>query len=554
MTASLPRQPAFLQSLRSAVRSAPRHQLSISAPAPLAPLPVDPSQVEALDPAFYGSFYADLRGLSDEELRHHHLARGLHEQRHPNAESMIAELEQQFGPLPPGFDEEAYRARYPDVVQSLPFHRAGAYHYLRFGRLEGRNPRAHSYDTHYLHLVTNRIYDLPKVVVHPDAPPRVNVLVPAFDFQTMSAGFFGVFQVAKFIAQAGFRVRLVMFDNFYWNEAEFREKLLGYPGMETLFDDLEICYIGERLAPLEVSARDSCVATVWYSAYFAEKIMKTTGQSAPFLYLIQDYETDFFPGSSLRALADRTYSMNYRTLFSSDALRRNFLSRRPGAFARPRVALPGRPRQPQSIAFNNACASYLPERSAFLHQPERRRLAFYSRPQVHRNMFELGALALAESVRHGILSPDEWDFYGVGIGDLTIDLGRGALLQQLPRMNLRDYQQSVATFDLGLCLMASPHPSLLPFDLGGSGALVVTNTYGVKDQRYFDRICRNVIAREPSLDDLLEGLQLAAVRSLDRSARYEAAFTMKYPREWEQTFGAEHRAFIRDTFRDCRAS
>lgn len=396
------------------------------------------------------------------------------------------------------------------------------------------------FDRHYLDLCTNRIHDMPEVVVSNNRVPTVNVLIPAFDFNSISAGFFGVFQVARFIASIGVNVRLVLFDNFFFDENLFRAKLLGYPGMEALFDELETAYIGERLKPLEVSPYDNCVATVWYSAYFADKIMSKIG-NRPFLYLIQDYETNFFPGGSLFQFADATYSFNYNALFSTRTLRDFFLTSKIGRF---------KGDWPKFTYFNNACASSLPDLETFRTKAsnETKKVVFYSRPIVSRNMFELGALALTEAYKQGIFNGGKWEFIGIGLGSAKIQLSDTVAMTQMQRMNLKEYQEVISTFDIGLTLMASPHPSLLPFDLGGSGSVVVTNTFATKQQSYFDGICGNVIATAPSLSGVVEGLAQAVQRSSDLDARHKAATQMLYPRDWSETFDAEHRNFMRSVF------
>ena len=151
--------------------------------------------------------------------------------------------------------------------------------------------------------------------------------------------------------------------------------------------------------------------------------------------------------------------MKYNAMFSSSSLQDFFKLNKVGAFGG--VA-------PPSTYFNNASASYLPEIDEFLGRRGPSRLAFYSRPVVHRNMFELGALALIEAFKSGVFDGQEWEFLGVGLGDTSVQLSGSRKLRQLDRMNLREYSSVISTFDVGLCLMASPHPSLLPFDLGVS--------------------------------------------------------------------------------------
>lgn len=389
----------------------------------------------------------------------------------------------------------------------------------------------------HLNARLNRIFDLPPVKVSSGRRATVNVLVPAFDFNSISAGFFGVFNVALFLRKEGHHVRLVMFDEFPFDREAFRDRLQGYPGMERLFDELEIEYIGHRMNPLAVSADDTCVATVWYSAYLAAKVMKLLG-NRPFLYLIQDYETHFYPAGSLFALADATYEMNYVALFSTESLKAYFEKHDVGGVVSRSI-----PR----IHFDNACTSNLLPRDEFFALNERkttRSLVFYSRPIVDRNMFELTALTLHRAFASKLFDAEEWDCIGMGLGDGVVDLANRRVSRLLPRMSLKDYHRAVAGFDICLTLMASPHPSLIPMDLAGSGAIVVTNTFRTKTAAYLSGLSQNIIAAEPTPDALLAALAIAKERSSDLGTRYENARAMTYPTKWVDSFTERHSVFL----------
>lgn len=393
------------------------------------------------------------------------------------------------------------------------------------------------FDAHNLHLSINRIYDLPDISVSENRKKTINVLVPAFEFKSISAGFFGVFQVAQFLTTTGYNVRLVLFDNFYFDHEEFRQKFQEYPGMENLLDALEVDYIGERNKPLEVSPDDYCLATVWYSAHFAEKITKHL-RANHFFYLIQDYETNFFPGGTLFSLAEQTYFMNYIPMFSTQPLQQLFIKNNIGGF---------NDRKIDSIYFNNACSASLLPQKEFISKNEaktKKKLVFYSRPVVNRNMFELTALAISEAYKAGIFNADEWECIGMGLGDGVIDLGDGHSSISLPRMTLKEYQETVNQFDICLTLMASPHPSLIPMDLAGSGAIVVTNTFATKKPDYLKGLSENIIPCAPTLPELLEGLKAAKLKSEDLESRYSNADNMSYPREWKDSLTQEHKDFF----------
>ncbi|WP_017907092.1 hypothetical protein [Pseudomonas asplenii] len=402
--------------------------------------------------------------------------------------------------------------------------------------------RPQLYDEHLLNLMVNRAYDLPEVIVDQQAPVRINVLVPAFTINTISAGFFGVFNVAMFIAQQGYRVRLVLFDNFYYVEDEFRKALQKFPSMERLFELMEVEYIGSRVAPLKVSPRDNCVATVWYSAYFANKIAQLTG-ARPFLYLIQDFEAAFHPFNSQYCISRNSYDFNYHTLSSSSALL---------SYLKANAITPEGQRL-RSMSFDNACSSSIYAQEEFHAQKRngRRRFVFYSRPAVNRNMFEMAALALIDAFKKGAFDVGDWEFYGMGIGNASVRLAEGVEVVQLPRMPLDEYEAVTKTFDLCLTLMSSPHPSLIPMDLAASGAIVVTNTFATKTPDYLAAISKNIIAVPPDLHRLSSAIIEGVKRTDDIQSRYENA-AVNWPRSWAETWTEKHRTFIREVFADAR--
>lgn len=402
--------------------------------------------------------------------------------------------------------------------------------------------RPQVYDEHLLNLMVNRAYDLPEVVVSDQAPVRINVLVPAFTISTISAGFFGVFNVALFIAQQGYRVRLVLFDNFYYVEEEFRSALKKFPSMENLFELLEIEYIGSRLEPLVVSPKDNSVATVWYSAYFANKIAQSTG-GRPFLYLIQDFEAAFYPFNSQYCISRNSYDFNYHTLSSSSALLE---------YLKINSIIP-EGRNLKSMSFDNAYSSSIYAENEFHIQKKKakKRFVFYSRPAVNRNMFEMAALALIDAFKKGAFNEDEWEFYGMGIGNTTVRLADGVEVTQLPRMPLDEYEAITKTFDLCLTLMSSPHPSLIPMDLAASGAIVVTNTFETKTPEYLTNISRNIIPAHPDLHQLSLAIIEGVKRTSDTKARYENA-SVNWPKSWAETWTNKHRDFIKEAFDDAK--
>jgi len=263
----------------------------------------------------------------------------------------------------------------------------------------------------------------------------------------------------------------------------------------------------------------------------------------PFLYLIQDYEAAFYPANSLYSLADATYFFDYHALVSTKPLL-EFLRAKNACFSQ-------MVRDEKAVSFNNACSAKLPDRDAFIARKGRkcRRLAFYSRPTVNRNMFELGARALIEAWNKGYFnSGHNWDLYGIGIGNVEIHLDARSKLCQLPRMSLAEYEEKISEFDVCLSLMASPHPSITPFDLAGVGAIVVTNQFENKTAEYFAGITGNIIVAKPDVLSLAECLRMAVSRVDDMEARYDEAVSMRYPRDWQSVWQDDHRRLIHRLF------
>jgi len=382
---------------------------------------------------------------------------------------------------------------------------------------------------------THRIFDLPQIQISKTRPAAINVLVPAFSIETISAGFFGVFAFALFCAKCGYHTRLVLFDNFYFDIDTFRKNLRKFPAFADMLERVELVYIGARYMPLLISDRDIAVATVWYSAYLAEKIRKHCG-AKHFIYLVQDYEPAFHPNNSSFVLADNSYRLPAVPWISTAPLQQFFAESR----------MYDGDEWSDWCTFNNAC-SPSPDVKRTLETKRgslERNFVFYCRPEVARNLFHLGALALIKAFESGIFHNGyNWRFHGIGIGSVEVYLDAATKLVQLSRMPLEEYQAAIGRFDVGLSLMGSPHPSLVPFDLAASGSLVVTNSFRTKTSAYFSAISSNIICKEPTLDALVQGIGEAVERSADIDGRVQGA-QIRFPTSWPECWTARHEEFL----------
>ena len=240
-----------------------------------------------------------------------------------------------------------------------------------------------------------------------------------------------------------------------------------------------------------------------------------------------------FPMGSYSALAAESYDFPHLALFSSDLLRDYFRRRGIGVYAH------GTDEGDQaSLAFQNAITKIPTPSVPVLAGREARRLLFYARPEPHaaRNMFELGILALHRAVAAGVFSGG-WELRGIGsVGSARrVRFPGGTDLELLPRAAQSDYAGVLGAGDVGLALMYTPHPSLVPIEMASAGLLAVTNTFENKTAEALAAISPNIIAREPTVEGVAGALAEAVDRVEDFAARVRGS-AVRWSRDWDESF------------------
>ncbi|HEY5188846.1 MAG TPA: glycosyltransferase [Solirubrobacteraceae bacterium] len=368
-------------------------------------------------------------------------------------------------------------------------------------------------------------------VASPDAPARVNLLIPSIDLEHLFGGYIAKFNLARRLAAVGHRVRIVTVDPHGSPTPGFRAEVERYAGLEGLFDEVELAF-GRESRGLEVNPRDGFIATTWWTAHIAHAAVRELGRER-FLYLIQEYEPFTFPMGSYAALAAESYTFPHTALFSTELLRDYFRRHRIGVFAEG-----ARAGNAASASFQNAITAVPAPTAAELVARGSRRLLFYARPEDHarRNLFELGVLALAEAVRSGALVGWELRATGTVGGARSLALGHGARLTMLPRAGQSAYADLLRDHDLGLALMYTPHPSLVPIEMASAGMVTVTNSFENKTAETMAAISSNLLAPEPTVDAIAQALATAAGRATDYDARAAGA-AVDWSRDWQDSFG-----------------
>lgn len=165
----------------------------------------------------------------------------------------------------------------------------------------------------------------------------------------------------------------------------------------------------------------------------------------------------------------------------------------------------------------------------------KRQFLFYARTQHNlRNLYYLGIEVIEAAIAQGVLDLGEWDVVLVGKDIPEIRFGQDYLPQRLENLSWQSYADLVGSVELGLSLMYTPHPSYPPLDLAASGAVVVTNQFGNKQD--LGNYSRNLICVPCDKQALIEGLRQGVQLANDHATR-EANFRGNgLGRDWQQSF------------------
>jgi GT2 family glycosyltransferase len=382
------------------------------------------------------------------------------------------------------------------------------------------------------------------------APCRINLLVPTINLKYVFGGYITKFNLARHLAENGYKVRIVIVDQCDFDPELWRRQLQAYPGLEAFVELVELEYAFDRSKPLQVNKDDVFIATTWWTAHIAHRAVEDLGKER-FLYLIQEYEPFTFPMGTFASLAGQTYSFKHYAIFSTELLRDYFRQNAIGVFSRSWEA-----GERDSVSFENAITSVGRMQLEDLANRTRKKFLFYARPEAHatRNMFETAVLALSQAIESGCFS-GEWEFNGIGTVETSrnIQLASGISMHVMPRQSQDAYRDVLRNHDLGLSLMHTPHPSLVPIEMASAGMLVVTNTYANKTREALAAISPNIIAVPPTVDDVCHGLRQAVSQIEDYDRRVRGS-RVHWSTSWDSAFDRNVTSKVKAFITDIRQS
>lgn len=330
---------------------------------------------------------------------------------------------------------------------------------------------------------------------------RINMFLPELQLGTFFGGYHSKISLITRLAERGVRTRLVLVDQAWVDHDQVARIIGAFPELELGLARSEIVAMGARQGSLDLGDRDVLLATTWWSAYIVDDLRKQLGRER-FAYFIQEYEPFTFPLGTWYRAAEATYDFPHDALFSTEILENYFSSIRAGVFG------PSAVDGARSLPFRNPITGL----KGMVRTPvseRRRRLLFYARPQAHaaRNMFEFGFSALRLAVQRLGAELDGWELVGVGASENgVIKLDGDRSLRMMSKLDSHGYREMLASSDVGLALMYTPHPSLVPLEMAAAGMLTVTNACMSKGKDAFADVSDLIHVAEPDVEAIADAL------------------------------------------------
>ncbi len=172
----------------------------------------------------------------------------------------------------------------------------------------------------------------------------------------------------------------------------------------------------------------------------------------------------------------------------------------------------------------------------------KRRFFFYARPNNPRNLFYVGLTVIERAISAGVLDLDQWDIFLVGKDIPDVVFGDGYEPRRCEGLEWQEYAELAGTIDLGLSLMYTPHPSYPPLDLAASGAVVVTNRFGNKQD--LSRYSRNIICADLDTASLVDALATGIALAEDEERRRSNFLGNALGTDWAESFDGVYQSLL----------
>jgi len=357
-----------------------------------------------------------------------------------------------------------------------------------------------------------------QVVRVPDDARRVNIVTDSVNVGSLFGGVATALILAALRANAiGAKLRIVTRTES--PDPNGVHRVLSTNGIALrVSPDLTFVPVSGSDIFLDVHNLDEFITTSWWVTYSTLRSIEPERVT----YLLQEDERMFYPHGDDRLRCQETISRADIRFLINTRLLHDFLVA-DGLKNIAQCATWFEPAFPDAVFHSNTRET-----------GAKRKLCFYARPNNLRNLFYRGIELLNEALLRGFLDPDKWDivFVGKDIPRLTLACGCEPIL--LGTMAWDEYATFLQTVDLGVYLMATPHPSYPPLDLAASGGVVLTNRFGSKTD--LSDYSENIIAADLDVESLLDGLRQALALTLDAERRERNYAASGLGRSWSEAF------------------
>jgi glycosyltransferase involved in cell wall biosynthesis len=311
---------------------------------------------------------------------------------------------------------------------------------------------------------------------------KIAWLLPNFD----SSDYGGIKTILRFAA--GFKSQNNTISTFFIQDSHLNEDTIlkirqDFPDLHSA--EFQTFTLGSKL---DLSSFDLGVATLWTTAYQ----LNSAQGCARRIYLVQDYEPDFYPSGTLQLLAFESYRLNLMKICNTKGLS-------------------------QVLIGKGIDAQYFEpglDYSIFNFEDRERsgkpiQIFFYMRPGHSRNCFEMN-VALIKMLKKSYGSRIE-----IICGGSNFSAERFGLEGLIKQIGLLPYSKNgdlYRSIDIGVSLMASSHPSYPTIEMMACGVALVTN-YNFSTEWLFNNAgCKfvpaNPVVMLKEISDLIEDDEL----------------------------------------------
>jgi glycosyltransferase involved in cell wall biosynthesis len=237
----------------------------------------------------------------------------------------------------------------------------------------------------------------------------------------------------------------------------------------------------DKLTPTDV-----CIATYWTTAYYQLLYNQTRRK----FYFVQDYESTFYPAGTTSAQILTTYRFGYYGIGNTPTISELYArdSGRTSEYFIPSVDT----------------TIFYPPADPSCRSSDPYLLFFYGRPENTRNAFELGIAALKRLKQR---MNGRVRILAAGHGWNAVDYGAQGIVENLGLLKYEETADLYRKCAVGLAMMATPHPSYLPFEFMATGCLPV----GIHNRgtTWFYKHEQNCLLSEASTTCLTDALERA---------------------------------------------